>query len=253
MNLKGQQAAKYLAAPDPNKAGLLIFGADAMRVALKRQEAILALVGPQGEAEMRLTRLPAAELRKNVTSPGGTTAAALGVLMQDNAMRTLFERVQAELGPIEGVVHAAGLAGGSAFRAVADTGPGQFELHFHARVAGVDVLAQLVPASARFVALVSSLSTTLGGAGLLAYAAANHYLHATAATRDDPEGTRWCALGWDAWDHGGLGAGIRPSEGQAVFERALGLGCPRLIVSTVELASRQAAAACRACGSMRTR
>lgn len=36
--------------------------------------------------------LPAAELRKNVTSPGGTTAAALGVLMQDNAMRTLFER-----------------------------------------------------------------------------------------------------------------------------------------------------------------
>lgn len=65
MNLKGQQAAKYCAAPDPNKAGLLIFGADAMRVALKRQEAILALVGPQGEAEMRLTRLPAADLRKD--------------------------------------------------------------------------------------------------------------------------------------------------------------------------------------------
>ena len=65
MNLKGQQAAKYCAAPDPKKAGLLIFGADAMRVALKRQEAILALVGPQGEAEMRLTRLPAAELRKD--------------------------------------------------------------------------------------------------------------------------------------------------------------------------------------------
>ena len=65
MNLKGQQAAKYLAAPDPKKAGLLIFGADPMRVALKRQEAILALVGPQGEAEMRLTRLPAAELRKD--------------------------------------------------------------------------------------------------------------------------------------------------------------------------------------------
>jgi DNA polymerase-3 subunit delta len=65
MNLKGQQAAKYLSAPDPKKAGLLIFGADAMRVALKRQEAILALVGPQGEAEMRLTRLPAADLRKD--------------------------------------------------------------------------------------------------------------------------------------------------------------------------------------------
>ncbi|WP_050526974.1 DNA polymerase III subunit delta [Pseudorhodobacter aquimaris] len=65
MNLKGQQAAKYLAAPDAKKAGLLIFGADAMRVALKRQEAILALVGPEGEAEMRLTRLPAADLRRD--------------------------------------------------------------------------------------------------------------------------------------------------------------------------------------------
>ena len=65
MNLKGQQAARYCAAPAPNQAGLLIFGADAMRVALKRQEAILALVGPQGEAEMRLTRLPAADLRKD--------------------------------------------------------------------------------------------------------------------------------------------------------------------------------------------
>lgn len=65
MNLKGQQATKYLAAPDPGKAGLLIFGADAMRVALKRQEAILALVGPQGESEMRLARLAAADLRKD--------------------------------------------------------------------------------------------------------------------------------------------------------------------------------------------
>ncbi|MDN5787441.1 DNA polymerase III subunit delta [Pseudorhodobacter sp.] len=65
MNLKGLQAVKYLAAPDPGKAGLLIFGADPMRVALKRQEAILALVGKAGEAEMRLTRMPAADLRKD--------------------------------------------------------------------------------------------------------------------------------------------------------------------------------------------
>jgi DNA polymerase-3 subunit delta len=36
-----------------------------MRVALKRQEAILALIGPQGEAEMRLTRIAAADLRKD--------------------------------------------------------------------------------------------------------------------------------------------------------------------------------------------
>ena len=35
---------------------------------------------------------PAATLRKNVTSPGGTTAAALSVLMADGAMQPLFDQ-----------------------------------------------------------------------------------------------------------------------------------------------------------------
>lgn len=65
MILKGIEASRYFAKPDPSKAGLLIAGADAMRVALKRQEVIAALIGPEGEAEMRLTRLPAGDLRKD--------------------------------------------------------------------------------------------------------------------------------------------------------------------------------------------
>jgi DNA polymerase III subunit delta len=67
MILKGAEAARYCAKPDPGRAGLLIFGADAMRVALKRQEAIAALVGPEGEAEMRLTRMSGADLRKDAS------------------------------------------------------------------------------------------------------------------------------------------------------------------------------------------
>ncbi len=65
MILKGAEAARYCAKPDPARSGLLIFGADAMRVALKRQEAIAALIGPEGEAEMRLTRMSGADLRKD--------------------------------------------------------------------------------------------------------------------------------------------------------------------------------------------
>ena len=65
MKLSARDAAAYLARPDPSSAGLLIYGADAMRVALKRQQVIAALVGPKGEEEMRLTRLPAGELRKD--------------------------------------------------------------------------------------------------------------------------------------------------------------------------------------------
>ena len=65
MILKGAEAARYCARPDPARAGLLIFGADPMRVALKRQEAIAALIGPSGEGEMRLSRIAAADLRKD--------------------------------------------------------------------------------------------------------------------------------------------------------------------------------------------
>jgi len=65
VKLTGTAAVRYFARPDPARAGLLIFGADAMRVALRRQEVIAALVGPEGEAEMRLARIPAGELRRD--------------------------------------------------------------------------------------------------------------------------------------------------------------------------------------------
>lgn len=64
MKLSPREASGYFGKPDPAKTGILIFGEDAMRVALKRQELIAALIGPEGESEMRLTRIQAAELRK---------------------------------------------------------------------------------------------------------------------------------------------------------------------------------------------
>ncbi len=76
MKLTGADANRFLAKPDPSRAGLLIFGADPMRVALKRQEAILALIGATGESEMRLTRIQAAELRKDPALLVDATRAA---------------------------------------------------------------------------------------------------------------------------------------------------------------------------------
>lgn len=65
MKLSTRDAPAYFRKPDPAKTGLLIYGSDAMRVALRRQEVIKALIGPDGEDEMRLTRIPAADLRKD--------------------------------------------------------------------------------------------------------------------------------------------------------------------------------------------
>jgi DNA polymerase-3 subunit delta len=65
MKLAGAAAARFLARPDADRAGVLLHGADAMRVALKRQDLVAALIGPEGEAEMRLARIAAADLRKD--------------------------------------------------------------------------------------------------------------------------------------------------------------------------------------------
>lgn len=65
MKLSQREATGYFAKPDAGKTGLLIFGPDAMRIALKRQQVIAALIGPNGEEEMRLTRIPSADLRKD--------------------------------------------------------------------------------------------------------------------------------------------------------------------------------------------
>jgi DNA polymerase III subunit delta len=65
MILKGAEIARYLARPDPSRPALLIYGQDAMRVAMKRAEAVKALVGEKADEEMRLTRMPGAGLRKD--------------------------------------------------------------------------------------------------------------------------------------------------------------------------------------------
>ena len=65
MKLTARDVPAYMAKPDPAKAGVLIYGADAMRVAVQRQTLLAALLGPNAEEEMRLTRMAGAELRKD--------------------------------------------------------------------------------------------------------------------------------------------------------------------------------------------
>lgn len=68
MKLSTKEAAAYFRKPDPEAAGLLIFGEDVMQVATRRKQVIDVLVGPEGEAEMRLSRIQGAELRKDAAT-----------------------------------------------------------------------------------------------------------------------------------------------------------------------------------------
>ncbi|MEO0989907.1 MAG: DNA polymerase III subunit delta [Pseudomonadota bacterium] len=62
MKLATRDAPRFFARPDAAATGVLIYGSDAMRVALRRQELLRNLLGPDAEDEMRLTRLDPASL-----------------------------------------------------------------------------------------------------------------------------------------------------------------------------------------------
>lgn len=65
MKLSPRDSLGYIARPDPSRPGILLFGADAMRVADRRIKIIANLIGPEGEGEMRLNRIQGADVRKD--------------------------------------------------------------------------------------------------------------------------------------------------------------------------------------------
>lgn len=161
-------------------------------------------------------------------------------------MRRVLARARAQFGAVHGVFHAAGSAGLQVFRAMADTEPDHCRAQFRARVQGCDVLAEVLPDDLDFVVLVSSLSTVVGGAGLLAYAAANHYVDARARA----SGPRWTAVALDAWVPTGTGVGpgmgIPASRGVELLARiASRPQVRRWVVSTEPILERTLAAARR--------
>lgn len=63
MKLNGRTAKAFFQKPDTTLAGLLIYGADPVRVAGRRKEVVLSYAGENAEADMRITRIGGDQLR----------------------------------------------------------------------------------------------------------------------------------------------------------------------------------------------
>ena len=160
MKLSGPDAARYFARPDPARAALLIFGADPMRVALRRQEVIRALVGPEGEAEMHLTRLAAGDLRRDPAALIDAIKAQAffpgpRVVFLEDATETTAAPVKAALedwraGDAVLVVTAGGLTGKSALKKLFDDARNAVSIGLYSDPPGRDeVMGWLVAAGLR--------------------------------------------------------------------------------------------------------
>jgi acyl transferase domain-containing protein/acyl carrier protein len=147
-------------------------------------------------------------------------------------------------GEINGVIHAAGVAGSG----------GEVSLKTHEevnrvlapKVQGTLILNEAVkPLAPDFFICCASLAGLIGLRGHFEYAAANSFLDAFCYAHDRTSGTRYISIDWDAWHDVGFarrGAAeersvheISVQQGCAAFERILANPLPQWIVSTHDL------------------
>jgi polyketide synthase PksJ len=187
---------------------------------------------------------------------GAEVMVARADVTDERRMAELVDEVEARFGPIDGVVHAAGVPGGGviplrdADDAAAVLAP---------KVTGAKVLAQLFAGrDLEFLLFCSSTTSLLGGVGQVDYCAANAYLDALAHARARAGDDFVLSVNWDAWGEVGMAAdaelppdladlqeeivarGLSTEEGQDVFQRCLsGPRVPQLAVSKATVPATQ--------------
>jgi acyl transferase domain-containing protein len=162
-------------------------------------------------------------------------------------MSRVIEEVEGRFGPLAGVIHAAGDT--EAYFPVAELDREAVERQFKPKVQGLMVLDELLRGrDLDFCVLLSSLAAQVGGAGLAGYAAANCFMDALAAQRNQRSGTPWVSVNWGAWhfprakdiegaddqDREGVSTGatvILPDEGEMAFGAILARVPRQVIVS----------------------
>ena len=167
------------------------------------------------------------------------------------AMEVAIGTAQARFGPINGVVHAAGIPGGGLVQLKTS---GAAENVLSPKVAGtlvLDSLLNMVPLD--FFVLCSSIDAISPIVGAVDYSAANAFLDAYSTAQRKNGRTRVISINWDTWQEVGMAANvevprhmaeqkrahmesaIRPAEGVEAFRRILTAGLPQVAVVTRDL------------------
>lgn len=159
-----------------------------------------------------------------------------------------FRKVVADFitaqGPVAGVFHLAAQRPDISKHLITHLTPDAGEALMRAKICGAENIYQIFEdKQPDFVVLFSSVAGLLGGVGYFAYAAANAYLDRLAELYDNPQGTRWTALDWDAWQTGEQDKlpanSIGTGDAAAVFDAMMAVPpYPRLIISVNNLNAR---------------
>ncbi|MGO4879184.1 amino acid adenylation domain-containing protein [Pedobacter psychrotolerans] len=158
-----------------------------------------------------------------------------------NAFEAVVRQVEDGFGPISGVIHAAGIIGGSSINAASDLVGSDYEQQFGPKIKGVQVLAKVFrDKSLDFCLLTSSLSAVLGGIGFGAYGPANAFMdYYVNVGQSKGELKNWLSVNLDGIDlENDQGLSISRSELLDTLEAAWRTGLHQVVVSTTPLNER---------------
>jgi NAD(P)-dependent dehydrogenase (short-subunit alcohol dehydrogenase family)/acyl carrier protein len=195
---------------------------------------------------------------KELESLGAEVLVASGDVCDLAQMSDVLAAAEARFGRIDGVIHAAGVAGGGVIslktRAAA-------EAVLAPKLGAALVLEELLrQRKVDFVVVCSSLASVLGGFGQADYAAANAFLDAWARSHSTPAGPLTVSINWDTWREAGMAVetvmpgdlegarqerlrkGLASREGVEAFRRILRERLPQVLVARGILESRRQAA-----------
>jgi polyketide synthase PksJ len=154
------------------------------------------------------------------------------------SLSTVVQKIEAEVGTIAGVIHAAGNTSTQTFQPIEKLSQEILEAQFGPKVQGTQNLYEVFKnKSPEFVWITSSLSAVLGGLTFGAYAAANRFIDVfTEKISIETEG--WLAVNLDGITEDRIHAQALTQ----VFERSLQLGYnPQVIVSVDDLNAKPSA------------
>jgi acyl transferase domain-containing protein len=190
---------------------------------------------------------------RDIEASGGEVIIAVADAADRSAMADAIAIARQQWGGIDGVIHAAGVAGSGRIAIRQDAADIRSVLA--PKVDGLDVLVNLLgDTQLDFVALMSSISSVIGSPGVCSYAAANAVFDAFVESSLRPAAwRRVCAINWGPWSEVGMAAelivpdsqrgereaflrtGITTRAGVEAFANVLGSEQPRVIVATGSL------------------
>jgi acyl transferase domain-containing protein/acyl carrier protein len=155
----------------------------------------LATHGDEDAVSQKIRQLQALE------ELGATVEVVSADVSDEGQMQSLISQIYHQYGQLNGVLHAAGITSGpSLYVPATEIGPTEADLQFQPKVYGVYVLEKVLQGrELDFCLLFSSNAAVLGGMGLVAYSAANHFMDAFACHQNRRTRVSWLSANWDPW------------------------------------------------------